>query len=135
MLNAYMADDAAIRRENLARLLAARGLTIHDMVSQYGRTYSYWRDLLRDPKKSFGEKAARSIEDEAQLPRNWLDIPLAPVPSHAAAPSPPGYLAPRWLFSYELFKALHVCEADELQRIENVIRAVVGLPPTDREDS
>lgn len=64
-----MSDDAAIRRQNLARLR----LTPKQLVERAGRSPSYWRDLLSDPKKSFGEKAARSIEGSLDLPRGWLD--------------------------------------------------------------
>lgn len=70
-----MSDDAAIRRENL------RGLkkTPAELRAIGGGAYSYWRDLLQDPNKSFGEKAARNIETKLNLPRGWLDTPRGQV--------------------------------------------------------
>lgn len=83
-----MSDDALIRRQNLRTL----GLGPTELVKQVGSSYSYWRDLL-EGNKSFGEKAARRIEDALGLPRGVLDsasqnelrIPQAAViPSHAS---------------------------------------------------
>lgn len=68
-----MSEDASIRRENLNRLkIGARELS-----ERVGGRYTYWRDLLTDPKKSFGEKAARKIEEKLELPRGSLDVPSA----------------------------------------------------------
>jgi hypothetical protein len=58
------------------------------------KTYPYWRDLLESPAKSFGEKAARGIEERLELGRGWLDrdhgggprrYPVASEPSPAPA--------------------------------------------------
>lgn len=64
-----MADDAMIRRENLGRL----GKSPTELAAILGKTPGYWSNLLRDPKKSFGEKSARRIEEVWPLPRLWLD--------------------------------------------------------------
>lgn len=65
-----MNEDAEIRRTNLRRLKRDPNA----LVDLTGRgTYSYWRDLLQLPTKSFGEKAARAIESDLGLPRGWLD--------------------------------------------------------------
>lgn len=64
-----MADDALIRKQNLKRL----GKRPRELMTLLGRSYSYWRDLMEDPNKPFGEKAARAIEDKYPLPRGWLD--------------------------------------------------------------
>ena len=65
-----MSQLALIRRENLRSL----DLTPKELVAKAGRTYSYWRDLMEDGKKSFGEKVARSIEESLGLPDGWLDV-------------------------------------------------------------
>lgn len=76
-------DDSLIRRKNLRRLMAERKWATADLQPklQYGR-YTYWRDLLEEgSSKSFGEKAARRIEEAAGLPRGWLDTSDAAVPA------------------------------------------------------
>lgn len=80
-------EDTLIRRENLRRLMDARGWEVADLPAKlgYGR-YTYWRDLLEADDKSFGEKAARRIEDAAGLPRGRLDIPEG-GPLTATAPT------------------------------------------------
>lgn len=66
-----MADDAMIRRANLVRL----GKSPTELTAILGKTPAYWSNLMRDPKKSFGEKSARRIEEAWPLPRGWLDVP------------------------------------------------------------
>ena len=78
-----MSDDAAIRRANLRSLK----LDPAALMLKAGRRYSYWRDLLTQDSKSFGEKIARSIEAALDLPRGWLDQP------HAAGERPPMAIA------------------------------------------
>ena len=78
-----MSDDALIRRENLKRL----GKTPGDLAAAVGGRYSYWRDLLEDPKKSFGEKIARKIEEKLDLPRLWLDGGTSKLRSITKSPS------------------------------------------------
>lgn len=74
-----MSDDAAIRRENFKAIVAKRGWPIADLCGETGKMgwgrYSYWRDLLENPTKSFGEKIARRIEERLTLPRGSLDEP------------------------------------------------------------
>jgi hypothetical protein len=123
-----MADDAAIRRENLRRLCAARAWGPRDLEQRTDARYTYWRDLLKNPAKSFGEKAARHIEEQLELPRGWLDQAGAPV--MAAAEPPRNYIATRWLFSTALFAALEDASTDTLRRCENVLRAMLDIPPT-----
>ena len=65
-----MSDDALIRLENLREL----GLGPSDLVKSVGSSYQYWRDLLNG-NKSFGEKAARNIEEKLGMVRGALDIP------------------------------------------------------------
>ena len=110
-----MADDAMIRRENLRRL----GKTPRELESLLGRRYSYWRDLLQDPKKSFGEKVARDIENAYPLPRGWLDIPhddREPVPQ-------PGQVRPA---------VAHPMSLDEITVPDTIswedIKSMKGLP-------
>lgn len=68
-----MSEDASIRRENLNRLKFGP----KELSDKVGGRYTYWRDLLTDPKKSFGEKVARKIEEKLELPRGSLDLPAA----------------------------------------------------------
>jgi len=68
-----------IRKQNLTLLGKKPG----ELSALLGKSYSYWRDLMVDPKKSFGEKTARDIEERYPLPRGWLDVPhddREPVP-------------------------------------------------------
>lgn len=68
--NAPMSDDALIRLGNLR----AMQKTPTELAARTGKTHAYFSDLLRG-KKSFGEKAARAIEEAFSLPRGWLDEP------------------------------------------------------------
>lgn len=67
-----MSDVQRDRLNNLRRLVAERGLTPQSLSDRLGSRYSYWRDMLAG-EKSFGEKAARRIEEGLNLPRGWLD--------------------------------------------------------------
>lgn len=76
-----MADT---RRQNLARLIVR---DFRGNKSEIARAYDssnpkpqYFSDLLRpDGGKSFGEKAARKIEEKAGLRTGQLDIPDSPL--------------------------------------------------------
>ena len=63
-----MNDEALIRLANLKAL----GLTATLLSEKVGGRYTYWRDLLAG-EKSFGEKAARKIEEAMGYPRGFLD--------------------------------------------------------------
>lgn len=95
-----MSDEAAIRRANLKALCHKRGWSPSELHSRMPwARYTYWRDLLENPAKSFGEKAARRIEEGLELGRGWLDEPDAPVgrypkvmePAPTPAPPPAGF--------------------------------------------
>jgi phage repressor protein C with HTH and peptisase S24 domain len=45
-----------------------------ELAQRLGSSYSYWRDMLAGIR-SFGEKAARRIEQGLGLPNRWLDEP------------------------------------------------------------
>lgn len=64
-----MSDDALIRLANLKAL----GYGPAELSQTMGSSYQYWHDLLAG-RKSFGEKAARNIEDKLGLPRGCLDL-------------------------------------------------------------
>jgi hypothetical protein len=66
-----MADESQIRRENF-KALAKTPKAAHEKL---GGAYSYWRDLMTSPSKSFGEKVARRIEAAYLRPSGWLDVP------------------------------------------------------------
>lgn len=127
-----MSDEAAIRRDNLRRICRLRNWTatdLHQAMDPASR-YTYWRDLLADPKKSFGEKTARRIESQLELGRGALDEPhpgsTYGSAREAAAGDPPR--KPRGPFSPELMSALARCEPDQLRQCEDVLRTLLGLP-------
>lgn len=126
-----MNDDTLIRRENLKLLCAARGWTPRDLHLRLGGQYSYARDLLADPLKSFGEKAARRIEEVLQLPRLWLDqTQPVPPPLHANEQAGTYSVGPAdWPFSRELLSAVAALTPAQLARAEALLRAHLGLPP------
>jgi hypothetical protein len=72
MFTRRVSEDKLIRLENLRRLCKDRSLGPRELEEAVGGRYTYWRDLLAG-EKSFGEKAARKIEESLKLPRNWLD--------------------------------------------------------------
>lgn len=82
-----MNDDALIRLENLKAL----NLTAQQLSARVGGRVSYWSDLMRG-QKSFGEKAARNIEEKLGMPRGYMDSadPEAPVFVPAKAPEDAG---------------------------------------------
>lgn len=87
-----MNDDALIRLENLK----ATKLSAKELSDRAGGRVSYWSDMLRG-KKSFGEKAARNLEERLGLPRLAMDAPLDDdagstklVPAQVALPDPDG---------------------------------------------
>lgn len=62
-----------IRRENLAALIEAYGGTT-SLGDRVGKSPSQLGDMIAEPpRKSFGEKVARDIEEKLGLPRGWLD--------------------------------------------------------------
>jgi hypothetical protein len=128
-----MAEDATIRRTNLRRLFAVRRWGAADLVKAAGKTYSYWNDLLKSDKKSFGEKAARSLESALGLPRGWLDQAEAEVPaaatSAAGEPQAAYRQAPTWPWRADLYYRMMELPPDELKRLEQIISAY--LPSKD----
>ena len=131
-----MSDDALIRRENLQRLVKARGWTVADLARRLSARYTYCRDLLRDSSKSFGEKAARRLEEQLDLPRSWLDradpVPAAPDsdlpdPSFVANEPPARYGPETWPLSAELLVRLGTLNREELGKVESVVRALLGM--------
>lgn len=108
-----MADLSAIRRANLKRITEARGLTPTMLATRYTQRVSYWSDLLSGAK-SFGEKAARKIEEQLELLPGELD-------------SVEDDLLTR-LFADDTERALAALSPDERLRLENGLRAMMGLP-------
>ena len=128
-----MADDAAIRRANLRRWAQARQWGATELAANLYGTYSYWRDLLTQATKPFGEKAARRFEDAAGLPRMWLDDPDADIGhlrlSLVAQESPAHYATPRWPWSLELWTLVAALTPEQIDRAEAVLRAHLGGKP------
>lgn len=115
-----------IRRTNLQRLAAARSWGPSELSSHIGGRYSYWSDMLRDGShKSFGERAARNIEERLDLPRGWLDQEGAGL---TLAEPGARYTVPRWLFSADLYAALATAPAETLRQCEAVLRALLRMP-------
>lgn len=84
-----MSDDALIRRTNLKSL----GLGPKDLQEKIGKSYQYWRDLM-ETEKSFGERAARNIEEKLDIPRGWLDSARTHTSSIRAYPNEKAPQAP-----------------------------------------
>lgn len=136
--NRRMADDALIRRQNLRRLLSANQWLpgqLHQHAG-YGRE-SYWHDLCRDDKKSFGERAARRLEEALGLPRQWLDHDHADVHlfrsssgvREKAVSMPPS----GWPWSPRLWSHVTTLDDDEIARAELLLRAHWGIPPDQQQ--
>jgi transcriptional regulator with XRE-family HTH domain len=83
--NSRMNDDALIRLENLKAL----NLTAQQLSERVGGRVSYWSDLMRG-KKSFGEKAARNIEEKLGMPRGYMDAADEEAPIFAVPKQEPG---------------------------------------------
>lgn len=63
-----MNDNTLIRFENLRALRKKPG----ELAAATGLSKQYWSNMLRG-KKSFGETAARNLEEKLELPRLFLD--------------------------------------------------------------
>ena len=63
-----MNDNTLIRFENLRAL----GKTPGELAAATGLSKQYWSNMLRG-NKSFGESAARNLEEKLELPRLFLD--------------------------------------------------------------
>lgn len=78
-----MSDDALIRRGNLRAL----GKSASELAKDLGSGYSYWAAMLADnSRKAFGEKVARRIEGQYNLPRGCMDL-LGGVDRRTATPN------------------------------------------------
>lgn len=62
-----------IRIDNLRLLMQQNQWSQADLVRALGKSDAYVSKLL-NRKASFGEKAARAIEDKCNKPRGWLDL-------------------------------------------------------------
>lgn len=81
--NCWMKENpmADIRRQNLSRLLEQRfDGNRSALAREYGSKQSYISDLLRPGSgRSFGEKAARTLEERIGLLAGQLDVPDSPL--------------------------------------------------------
>lgn len=114
VIQSRMADDALIRRQNLEKLFPRKTWGPKAMSAKFGNSRSFWSDL-RLGRKSFGEKLARDIEDQAGLPRGSLDD----VEGDVQMP----------LLSIELTERLAKLSADQRTQAENLLRVHLGLEP------
>lgn len=69
---ARMSDERMNRIDNLRLLMQQNQWNQADLVRALGKSDAYVSKLL-NRKTSFGEKAARAIEDKCNKPRGWLD--------------------------------------------------------------
>jgi len=78
------AEDTLVRLERFreeCRRLGIDGPV--ELKARFGRRASFWSDLFHG-RKSFGEKLARSLEEQMGLPRNTLDMVQAGHPRNFA---------------------------------------------------
>ncbi|XVJ68202.1 MAG: hypothetical protein HEQ39_09575 [Rhizobacter sp.] len=117
-----MSDDAMIRRANLKRLMKARGWNYATLAELTGKGYSYWPELLKNEKKSFGEKVARSIEQALELPRLWLDdaAEIPPLPE-AGAMLKQVHRVTGWPFEKIDEAKVQSLSRDDLMRLEGML--------------
>lgn len=100
-----------IRVERLRAALQWKGMSQSELAENLKVNPSYISDLLKPGStKSFGEKAARKIEDALQLDTGWLDE--APPPLDAT-----GLLAP------EILERIAALSPEQRAGLEGVIRA------------
>lgn len=140
-----MSDEAAIRRANLKALCKQRGWSIKALAERLTwARYSYWRDLLENSSKSFGEKVARRIEETLDLGRGWLDEPNAvQTRRHPKArepiPSPPPDFRDRhevsesdWALLQDVKTAATQDELDAIRARADMIKRKVEEMMTER---
>jgi hypothetical protein len=78
------AEDTLVRLERFKAECQRRGWDGPSaLVANLGRTPSFWSDLMNG-RKSFGEKLARSLEEQMRLPRNAFDLVQAGHPASFA---------------------------------------------------
>lgn len=107
------------RRENLARWIKANCVGVADAARKIDKSDSLLRGVLAG-KKSFGEKLARSIEENGRMPRGLLDKPVvADLNTPRQAQGPPG-----WPFSFPIDEFAGL-DDDQKQRIEDTIRGMI----------
>jgi hypothetical protein len=123
--NDSMLDMAKIRRENLARLIER---DFHNNKSEIARAYNeenpkpqYFSDLLSERSgKSFGEKAARKIEEKTGLKAGQLDMPDSPLLHDESR---------RDRVADALRLAIDDLDRDEMREALAVIRKIQGRRP------
>ena len=70
------AEDSLLRLERFVAVCRERGIDLDSpsaLHAAFGRRPSFWSDLLAG-RKSFGEKLARALETQMNLPRGYLDL-------------------------------------------------------------
>lgn len=125
-----MNDQTLIRRANLRALYDSP----QKLAIATGKKYTYCRDLLKTDTKSFGERAARDIEELLGLARGALDTPLENRPAREsgaaialqaterAAP----YARPPWPFPQLSEAAICSMSPADRLRLEGALLAVIG---------
>jgi hypothetical protein len=124
-----MNDDALIRLGNLKAL----NLTAQQLSERVGGRVSYWSDLMRG-KKSFGEKAARNIEEKLGIPRGSMDTVDTEQPIPTPQPATPDVL----LISDALrvlTKALQKADKNTRIALEPLLASMANAPDEAEEKS
>jgi hypothetical protein len=131
LINCGMADDSLIRRANLKRLKR----TPTELSRALGKTPAYYSDLLNKPGKSFGEKAARAIEEGLGLPRGCLDqADWEPAATNAVQDAAPTVVAPTSAKSLvdDIADRLLALPADRHDAAVDACRRVAESPDSQR---
>ena len=118
-----------IRIQRLREHMQSRGLSVADLVAKTGKRQSYWSELLGGTK-SFGEKAARSIEEALALSVGYLDADDAPDWRAIAR-----NISAAWDQAYgtDMF-AKFVLEVDRLYKMGKQARSLGGESSTPHAD-
>lgn len=72
-----MSDERMIRVDNLRLLMKTTGQNKAEVARLMAVSDAYVRKLLSGLPGTFGEKAARKVEEAFKKPRFWLDVPHA----------------------------------------------------------
>lgn len=71
---ARMSDERMIRADNLRLLMKQHNLTKAELARQLETSDTYVQKLLSGKPGTFGEKAARRVEESFKKPRFWMDM-------------------------------------------------------------
>jgi len=127
MFTIAMSEDALIRLENLKRM----NKTPKELEMAVGGRYTYWHDMLAGTK-SFGEKAARKIEEKLGLYRGQLDqensISAATLTAPTGTLSAAGSASKQWPATVNTAQ----CATDTIAIVDTLLDKMAATDQTDR---